>query len=259
MVKEDLEDVWVSDQPVTIVSQWILELVVEGMHDKILSAPAPVCSRVFQEFASGVTAFHDAKKLEKIHFPFPYTQLAGLCLAAHCLLTPFIISEWVNWVSSAFTLSLLIVMVYWALYLVAVEIEAPFRPGDAVGEFGARELQRELNVALATIVSKRMRKIPKLVDGCQMSATHLLKHTRAHVIDSLMPGLARAQGEKGSESGSMVLSTRRHGRNLLARMRYVTATRRRHSRDDILEQNEALQEEPDDDEALSDPSEDGSP
>jgi len=243
IVKEDLDDVWVSDQPVTLVTQWILELVVEGMHRKILTAPPPVCSRVFQEFAAGVVAFHDAKKLEKIHFPFPYTQLAGLCLLSHCLLAPFIISEWVLWKSSAFALSLLQVMVYWALYLVAVEIEAPFRPGDVIAEFGAQELQKELNIALATIVSKRLRRIPRLVEGATMNATHLLKHAKSHVIDSRMPGVARTTAE--------TRTTPNKG-SLIAKVRYLAHTGRRHSRATILEQAAEFQEqESDHDEVFS--------
>mmetsp|Transcript_24608 Transcript_24608/g.56792 ORF Transcript_24608/g.56792 Transcript_24608/m.56792 type:complete len:440 (+) Transcript_24608:76-1395(+) len=228
-VKEDLEEVWSNEQPVVVVTQWILELIVEGMEKKIMAAPPPVCSRVFQEFSNGIVCYHDAKKLDKISFPFPYTQLSGVCLIAHCMIFPLIMSEWVLWKSTAFILTLLQVTVMWTLYLVATDIEHPFHPGDVQAEYGTTELQRELNGALAALVSKKMRNIPRMVEGSSFSASKLLRRAKSFTIDSKVPGVSRVPAEKGRAD------TRHHRLyRCCARGRYFAQTWRRHSRAEVL-------------------------
>ena len=53
---------------------WMQTLMVEHHVNGVLSIPAPILSRSFQELSNGMVAFHDAIKLSCIPFPFPYAQ-----------------------------------------------------------------------------------------------------------------------------------------------------------------------------------------
>eukprot|EP00971_Amphidinium_carterae_P278219 5522996-Amphidinium_carterae.1 len=92
---ELVEAAWEDRHPEALVSQWLLELVMEALEEGVVAAPPPVVSRAFQEFANGVVAFHDAMKLEDSRFPLVYTQLLAVALLAHWFITPFVMSQWV--------------------------------------------------------------------------------------------------------------------------------------------------------------------
>merc|ERR1712039_372535 len=68
---ESLKAIQNSSAKTELVFHWVQEFIVEGIGTDVLSIPAPVLSRAFQEMASGMVAFHDAMKLSYIPFPFP--------------------------------------------------------------------------------------------------------------------------------------------------------------------------------------------
>eukprot|EP00747_Dinoflagellata_sp_TGD_P153778 gnl/TRDRNA2_/TRDRNA2_177435_c0_seq1.p1 gnl/TRDRNA2_/TRDRNA2_177435_c0~~gnl/TRDRNA2_/TRDRNA2_177435_c0_seq1.p1 ORF type:complete len:238 (-),score=46.68 gnl/TRDRNA2_/TRDRNA2_177435_c0_seq1:37-750(-) len=63
-----------TDQKVEMAFQWCQMLVVEAIGTGVLIIPAPILSRAFQEFATGMVNFHEAIKIATVPLPFPYAQ-----------------------------------------------------------------------------------------------------------------------------------------------------------------------------------------
>jgi len=164
----DVKHVMESQFPVTLISQWVLELVMEGLHDGILAAPPPLVSRCFQEFANGLVEFHEAQKIQTTRFPFPYQQMTGLMLLSHWCITPFVMVMWIRWPSWVFILTLLQTLVFWALYFTALEIENPFQHGEITSNYAAQHVQKEFNAQLLMIIDPKTRLTPVLSDKCEM-------------------------------------------------------------------------------------------
>jgi len=59
------------DCKVELIFQWVQQLIVDGVKDGILTIPAPILSRSFQEIATGMVHFHEALKISTVPFPFP--------------------------------------------------------------------------------------------------------------------------------------------------------------------------------------------
>merc|ERR1712061_29803 len=111
---------------VELVFEWIQLLIVENIETGVLSIPAPILSRAFQEIANGMVAFHEAVNITYIPFPFPYAQICDILLIMHWLMSPVIISQWVHSPIFAGTFVFIQVLIVWSLNFIAVEIDNPF-------------------------------------------------------------------------------------------------------------------------------------
>ena len=105
-------------------------LGVESSHsggdNGVLNIPAPMLSRAFQEFANGMVAYNNARKVAEVPFLFPYAQVCDTILMVHWILVPLVTSVWVTNPAWAAVFTLIQVFVLWALNLTAIEIENPF-------------------------------------------------------------------------------------------------------------------------------------
>jgi len=173
--EEMIESAWQDKHPDALVSQWLLELVVEGIEDGVVAAPPPLVSRSFQEFANGVVAFHDALKLENSRFPLVYTQLLAFGLLAQWVMTPIVMTQWVAQPLWVFILTLIQMTVNWALYFTAVELEQPFKQGTLEDVYQAAIFQREFNANLLELIGPRTRKVPKLASRAKLNLFDLTK------------------------------------------------------------------------------------
>ena len=68
-----------------LLFQWIQCLMVKGLAQGIIAVPAPICARAFQNLADGMAKFHDAQKVAKIPFPFPYVGGFQMGLASNAV------------------------------------------------------------------------------------------------------------------------------------------------------------------------------
>lgn len=160
--EESVEVMRTSDSRVELIFEWIQLLIVENISSGILSIPPPILSRVFQELANGMVAFHDSVKIAYVPFPFPYAQNCDFLLCLHWLLGPFVFSQWVTEPVWAFLFVFIQVFVLWSLNFIAVEIENPF--GNDKNDLDGVHMQAELNRHLLMLLSPTTLKIPKLSD-----------------------------------------------------------------------------------------------
>eukprot|EP00448_Togula_jolla_P017138 CAMPEP_0170586538 /NCGR_PEP_ID=MMETSP0224-20130122/9799_1 /TAXON_ID=285029 /ORGANISM="Togula jolla, Strain CCCM 725" /LENGTH=613 /DNA_ID=CAMNT_0010910093 /DNA_START=132 /DNA_END=1973 /DNA_ORIENTATION=+ len=171
------------EHPVPLIFQWLMELVVEGEHEGILAAPPPIISRAFQELANGLVAYHDASKIQNTQFPLPYLQMQSILLFAHWILTPFVMCQWVKWVSWVFFLTLIQALVFWSLYFTALEIEFPFKQGDRLQNYAAKEMHVEFNHQLLVLIDPVTRLLPKLHANAIISVTELRQDKCEHDLE----------------------------------------------------------------------------
>mmetsp|Transcript_42367 Transcript_42367/g.76903 ORF Transcript_42367/g.76903 Transcript_42367/m.76903 type:complete len:640 (-) Transcript_42367:15-1934(-) len=145
---------------VQLVYCWIQCLMVEGIKDGVLTIPAPILSRAFQEIANGMVAFHDAVKISSTPFPFPYTQTCDCLLVMHWIITPFVTNQWVNSWTWACVFVFIQTFVLWALNFIAIEIENPF--GTDPNDLDGRTMQAEMNQHLLLLLRDTATRTPSL-------------------------------------------------------------------------------------------------
>eukprot|EP00418_Pyrodinium_bahamense_P072187 CAMPEP_0179076636 /NCGR_PEP_ID=MMETSP0796-20121207/34203_1 /TAXON_ID=73915 /ORGANISM="Pyrodinium bahamense, Strain pbaha01" /LENGTH=516 /DNA_ID=CAMNT_0020773895 /DNA_START=180 /DNA_END=1730 /DNA_ORIENTATION=- len=157
---QSLQTVMESDCKVELIFQWIQQLVVESIHTGVMSIPAPLLSRAFQEIANGMVCFHDAIKISTVPFPFPYAQTCDILLIFHWLGTPVVIAQWVSspWWGAVFSFTQ--VFIYWCLNMIAVEIENPF--GMDPNDIDAAAMQQEMNRNLLLLMEPSTKRTPRL-------------------------------------------------------------------------------------------------
>jgi hypothetical protein len=159
---------------VELLFAWIQQLVSENIRTGVLNIPPPILSRAFQELANGMVAFHNAKKICEVPFPFPYAQVCDLILIAHWVLTPVVTSVWsTNLVWSA-VLCFIQIFVLWSLNLTAIEIDNPF--GKDPNDLPGQAMQREFNLQLRFGISPKVKRTPRLAATFRVSAERVSLH-----------------------------------------------------------------------------------
>mmetsp|Transcript_34239 Transcript_34239/g.111530 ORF Transcript_34239/g.111530 Transcript_34239/m.111530 type:complete len:562 (+) Transcript_34239:147-1832(+) len=143
-----------------LIFHWIMQLIVESDNRNIFSVAPPILSRAFQELASGMLRYHDARKIASVPLPFPYVQCMELLLLFHLIATPFLTCIWVKSAFWASLVSFMQVFFLWSLNSIATELENPF--GEDVNDLPARDLQLEMNTRLLMLLRPRTHRTARL-------------------------------------------------------------------------------------------------
>jgi len=149
------------DAKVELVFQWIQQLLVEAINSGVLSIPAPICSRAFQQLAAGLVSFHDCLKVSSVPFPFPYAQTCDALLVMHFLATPLVMAQWCTQPAWAAIFAFMQVFFLWGLNSIACEIENPF--GEDLNDIDTHRLQWQMNRHLYQIIDTDTQHTPTLV------------------------------------------------------------------------------------------------
>jgi len=158
-----------SEHKVQLLFQWIQQLIVEAQAKSLFSVPAPILTRAFQELASGMVRYHDALRITRVPFPFPYMQSTELLLLLHWCVTPVLMCHWTSSPAWTFVLCFVQILIFWSLNSIATELENPF--GDDVNDLPAQETQEEMNQSLLMLLRNGTLRTPSLSaeaasDGC---------------------------------------------------------------------------------------------
>jgi len=138
-----------SPYPATVIFQWVQDIVVQAMEDKVLTVPPPILSRVFNELANGMVAYHDCLKIQGTNVPLPYKQMTKILMGAHWFITPVVMCMWTDWITWTFIMTLVQSMIFWGLYFTAHQIEYPFQTGEI--SYSVTALHNEFNSNLIEI------------------------------------------------------------------------------------------------------------
>lgn len=186
-------------QRAEIVFMWIKNLLVDGMHGGILTAPPPILSRVFAELDLSMTRYHDAEKLAAVPFPFPYVATADVLLVLHSFLTPIVFMGWLKFPPTAVFVFLLI-FILWSLHLIAAELENPFDGEE--NDLDVRGMQEDLNARLVTICGTLTRRPPDLRFSTDESVRRILATKSAGDPMTMMTSFRHATCQKEVIVGS---------------------------------------------------------
>jgi len=146
-----------SPYPATVVFQWVQDIIIQAMEDKVLSVPPPILSRVFNELANGMVAYHDCLKIQTTSVPLPYKQMTKILMGAHWFITPVVMVLWTDWPTWTFVLTLVQSMIFWCLYFTAHQIEYPFQTGEI--SYSVTVLHNEFNSNLIEIAKHKTGKL----------------------------------------------------------------------------------------------------
>eukprot|EP00437_Effrenium_voratum_P053996 CAMPEP_0181538022 /NCGR_PEP_ID=MMETSP1110-20121109/75650_1 /TAXON_ID=174948 /ORGANISM="Symbiodinium sp., Strain CCMP421" /LENGTH=451 /DNA_ID=CAMNT_0023669607 /DNA_START=93 /DNA_END=1447 /DNA_ORIENTATION=- len=147
-----------------VTSQWIYRLIIQkqreepmdGMQIKVLDVPPPILGRPLADLASALGDLYRARKIAEIPFPFPYAQMILDMLLVFCIVTPVQPAGEFN--SDGCSGNFLVTAGYWALFLIADEIDQPF--GGDPNDLNLSNMQRDFNASLITLLDRKTQTVP---------------------------------------------------------------------------------------------------
>mmetsp|Transcript_64084 Transcript_64084/g.122261 ORF Transcript_64084/g.122261 Transcript_64084/m.122261 type:complete len:485 (+) Transcript_64084:197-1651(+) len=141
-----------------LVLQWIQKLIYVESQEHVLDAPPPILSRIYNQLGNGISALSTVRKIAEFPIPFPVAQLITIMLMLHWVLTCLICAVcvkdqfWAGFLSSA------VVMAFWAINYIAVELEMPF--GNDLNDLPLQEMQEDMNASLLSLVHPKSLTVP---------------------------------------------------------------------------------------------------
>jgi len=145
---------------VDIVYMWINAMIIQSIDSKLLNAPPPIISRVFQELEKAMVAFHQVQQVMTIPFPFPYAQMAVTLLICMMLFTPVAMCYWTDNAVSAAFLTFTAILCLTSLELIADELDNPFGVDD--NDLPVQKFQEELNSTLVLLLNDNLDDYPQI-------------------------------------------------------------------------------------------------
>lgn len=157
-------DIWraieTENSKVELIMQWVQALIVDAQQSNIITVPAPVLSRVFQNLSNGLTAYYSASRISEVPYPFPFAQTTEVLLWVFAILSPFAACAYTQHEIGAFILCFLSNLMLFSLNQIAVELEDPY--GTDPNDLDLDMLQMEINDKLLMLLSHKAENSPKI-------------------------------------------------------------------------------------------------
>jgi len=151
-----------ADDRCQLIILWLQRLIVRAFKKEILQVPSPILTRVFQELSRGVVHLTNLRKLKEVPFPFPYQQTLLFMLYAHNTMTAVLSVALLNSLAWSIILTFLVVLSFWSVIFIAVEIDQPF--GDDPNDLPLVDMQNEFNNSLGALLQSSGQELPGLID-----------------------------------------------------------------------------------------------
>eukprot|EP00930_Biecheleria_cincta_P084267 TRINITY_DN7375_c0_g1_i1.p1 TRINITY_DN7375_c0_g1~~TRINITY_DN7375_c0_g1_i1.p1 ORF type:complete len:552 (+),score=95.01 TRINITY_DN7375_c0_g1_i1:90-1658(+) len=155
---ESLKYLATAPEKTLVIMQWIQQHIMSNHNSGVLSAPAPILSRVFQELSNGIIQVTEAQKITDVLFPFPYSQMISIMLCFQTIISPFLLATVIESTPWCAVLNFVSVFSLWAINKIAEEIEMPF--GDDPNDLPIGVLQYSFNSSLAALLDPRFANCP---------------------------------------------------------------------------------------------------
>merc|ERR1711907_367011 len=97
-----------------------------GSTVEVIKIAPPILSRVYNQLGNGIVNLNNARKITEFPIPFPLAQMITIMLLVHLCLTTIVCASSVSSTVWAGVISFVIVMAFWSINFIAVELEMPF-------------------------------------------------------------------------------------------------------------------------------------
>lgn len=186
---------------VDVVFQWINLAVMDGLYSDLITAPAPIVSRIFQSMEQSKVKFNQMLEVIATPFPFPYSQVVSAMLLVYSVVAPTLVIFWSNHCVTAFVVTFITIMSMWSVQLIATKMEHPF--GDAINDLPLLEFQKDLNEALLLLQNPGLRKVPELSPHVDINFENLsMNHPTYTSLSKLSTELAACKDLEACEEES---------------------------------------------------------
>jgi len=202
--KESLLTLTEVNAKVETVFQWIQQLVVKGMRDGVIDVPAPILTRAFQELGSGMLKYHDAMKVARIKFPFPYKATSYILLALHYVLTPIVMISLTKASIWAGALTFFQIFILWQINGLANELDNPLSCSlNWIYSLDMEYMQAEHNDRLFTLVDERTLRLPLVPEdsGVRCSSYSTVTDVQGRSLATIFRVVSESEEMSISRSG----------------------------------------------------------
>jgi len=141
-----------------VVLQWIQRLIVEATGRETIKVAPPILSRVYNQLGNGIVKLNNARKITNFPIPFPFAQMITVMLLVHWVTSAVICSTSIESPVWAGLLSFAVVLSFWSINFIALELEDPF--GDDANDLPIYEMQTDLNSSLKELLNSHASKAP---------------------------------------------------------------------------------------------------
>lgn len=124
----------------------LVRLISVRLKDGGLNMPPPIVSRIYQELSNGSLGFHQAHKIARVPFPFPYAQLLSIMKIYFIVTVPLAVVCFTSDAAFAIFMSAFTSLIFSCLNEVALELEDPF--GNDANDLPLQEMHSSFNHAL---------------------------------------------------------------------------------------------------------------
>jgi len=171
---------------VEVMLHLLQSLITTAYHEKVLSIPAPILSRVFQTISRGFVNLLNAKKIQDTKFPFPYAQLIAFLLLVLAIMTPVMMSCIVQSKIMCGFFTFMPTFGLYCLNFVAIELEDPFGTDD--NDLPLQNFQAEMNNCLMMLLHPNTDMVATISDRCEMDFQTLRKEVCLNTKNEMRAG-----------------------------------------------------------------------
>jgi predicted membrane chloride channel (bestrophin family) len=123
---EEVTELEKSKDKVYTVFCWIMQAFMIEIREGRIDAPPPILTFVYSEMSNGMLGFHQALKVARVPFPFPFAQMVACALGMWLFCLPFYIDVFSHMVFMTTITCFILPVAYVGLNSISVELEAPF-------------------------------------------------------------------------------------------------------------------------------------
>eukprot|EP00928_Gymnodinium_smaydae_P040159 TRINITY_DN27283_c0_g1_i1.p1 TRINITY_DN27283_c0_g1~~TRINITY_DN27283_c0_g1_i1.p1 ORF type:complete len:504 (-),score=64.60 TRINITY_DN27283_c0_g1_i1:288-1799(-) len=141
-----------------VVLQWIQRLIIDADGKGTIKVAPPILSRVYNQLGNGIVNLNNARKITSFPIPFPLAQMITIMLLVHWFTTAAVCASLVENPAWAGILSFCVIMAFWSINYIAVELEMPF--GDDENDLPLHDMQKDLNLSIIQLMDVRAGSCP---------------------------------------------------------------------------------------------------
>lgn len=160
---EEKYELTLASDRTALISMWICEDLARAVRTKLISTPAPIVARAYQEVSNGMLGLNQAAKILVIQFPFPFAQMLSLMTILFTITTPFIVAFFTIDKWFAFLMIATLGIGYYGCNEIAKEIEEPY--GSDKNDLPLDYLQQDFVDSLQQVYMASCAPLPDTYDG----------------------------------------------------------------------------------------------